>query len=150
VLVETEQGYSRQTFDLKPGRTADAVFELTPWSAITGRLTNQTGAPIPDLPVQIAFDSTNGPAGAKEDAWPGGDRFRAEYTDADGRFSIDRLPARKVRLTVGAPGRESFLARVSGGAAGLSTQSFPRLSVHPTPKVGETLDLGTLVVDVKE
>jgi len=147
-IVEADEGYGVRSLELRPGETDLGAWQLVPWSAIVGRVTNEIGQPVPDLPVQIWFDW--GSTSEIPDRWPGPGRFRTVRTDAAGHFSVDRVPARQVRLTVGDPGREHLVVRVSGATGEkAAAERFPRLGVHVTPKRGENLDMGTVVVELR-
>ena len=148
--VEASQGYGASRTDLSPGEAREVSVDLTPWSVVAGKVIDERGAAIPDLPVQIAFSVGDGPSKA-EMGWPRAERFRATKTDGTGRFTIDRTIAREGRLTFGPPGSEEIVLSVSGiVTSSAPAQTFPSVGITIVPKPGQTLDAGTVIIENRE
>jgi hypothetical protein len=77
---------------------------LEPWGAVTGRIVDRHGKPVPGLAVELLYPSQESPGGLSPGTAgvaPGllapGRPFR---TDANGRFRVEGLiPGQKHRLT---------------------------------------------------
>jgi len=143
VIVEAPEGYQIDTVAVQPGEKGQIPFEIVPWSSVIGTVTDERGAPVAGLQVQVLFEPAGGEDKRRE-AWPTSERFRATRTDASGRFAFERVIARRGRLTFGASGAERFVISVANRA--LPAQPYPRIGVNATPAQGATLDLGAVVV----
>jgi len=149
LIVRADEGYAAQTVLLAPNKATEVALDLTAWSQIAGRLTDEAGAPLSGQPVQITF-GLEGSSPKAEAGWPSKERHRSTRSDLDGRFTFDAIMARQGRITIGLPGAEELMARASKVPGVLATQTFPRVGLLVTPKPGEPLQLGSITLERKK
>ncbi len=127
VEISAPEGTASVRLEVASGSPTTANIELQPWGTISGRIVSVDGDPMPDLTLAIQRKAAG-------NLLFGASGFRATgqgvRTDADGRFSVDRVVPGDGRLAFN---HGEWMAGVSAGAVSFVAES------------GADVDLGEIV-----
>ncbi|MEM6990063.1 MAG: carboxypeptidase regulatory-like domain-containing protein, partial [Myxococcota bacterium] len=145
IEVSAPEGSLSQPIDVQPGEPTELELVIEPWATVTGRVTSPEGEPVEGLSVIVQFRVAHN--------FISGAGFRntgdGVTTDADGRFTIDRIPTGDVTLAFRRGTRDTGfgVGGTSFTAASGKLSDVGDVAVLTSPPVAPERQ-GTLGIDV--